>query len=100
VDAIQYPNLTIIDEDDLVCLSSNIFQNYIVAKFPQHNMAAITIHDIKASAELQYDAKISIYEVSKLGADFLFHAQPSSISQKMLATGYLHIYQNTASLIP
>jgi hypothetical protein len=100
IGAIQYPNLTIIDEDDLARLSSKIFQTYIVARFPQENTAPITIHDIKASAELQYNAQISIYEVSKLGADFLFHTRPSNISEKMLGAGYLDIYENRATLIP
>lgn len=62
--------------------------------------ATISIHDVKASAELQYNAQISIYEVSELGSDFLFHAWPSNISKKMLRTGYLDIYQNRATLIP
>jgi hypothetical protein len=50
--AIQYPNLTIIDEDDLSRLSSRIFQTYLIAKLPQSSTQPITIHDVKSAAEL------------------------------------------------
>jgi hypothetical protein len=65
--AVQYPNLTIIDEDDLSRLSSKILQTYLIAKLPQGSTEPITIHDVKSAAELQYSAHVSIYEVSELG---------------------------------
>jgi hypothetical protein len=77
--AIQYPSLTIIDEDDLSRLSSKILQTYLITKLPQGSTEPITIYDVKSAAELQYSARVSIYEVSELGSDFLFHVRPSSV---------------------
>jgi hypothetical protein len=98
--AIQYPNLTIIDEDDLSRLRSKILQTYLIAKLPQGSTEPITIHDVKSAAELQYRARVSIYEVSELGSDFLFHVRPASVHEQMLRAGYLDIYPHRATLVP
>lgn len=96
----QYPNLTIINEDENVRMKIDILSQYIIAKIPRDETASITIQDIQTAVELQFNTQVYPHNISALRSDFLLFVHPPSKSAEMLHTGYIAMSPISPILIP
>ena len=100
MDAYRYPNLTIIKEDENIKMKTTLLRHSIIAKFLTHEAASISIHDIQAAIQLQYNTRVYLHDISALGSDFLLNIHPHSLYTTMLATGYITMFPISPTLIP
>lgn len=77
-----------------------ILKQYIIAKIPKDEATSITIQDIQAAAEHQFNAHIYPHNISALGSHFLLFVHPPTISAEMLRTGYIAMSPISPIVIP
>lgn len=75
-------------------------QHTIVAKFRNHQMVYISIHDIQRAIQHQYHASIDVKDISTCGPDLLIHMHQSTTYSLMLASGSLDMIPISLSLMP
>lgn len=97
--AYRYPNLTIIDESDIIRLGPSPLDNAIIAKCPQ-NTFNLSPQSIQDAIQDQFQVHIEEHQISYYGPDFLLQPPSSIDATLMLTKPFVHVGQTTLILIP
>lgn len=96
----QYPNLTIVEDDDAVATKIAQLRQAIIATLPGQEISSITANDIQSAIQRQYNTCIHLQHILQYGSTYLLLIESASTYNLMLATGYLSMLPHGLNLVP
>lgn len=96
----QYPNLTVIEEDDAVTMKIEQLRQTIIARSLTPDTTYVNRGSIQAAVESQYQISIDLEDILQFGQDFLLQVRSFTGYTRMLATGYISIFPIALNLMP
>lgn len=97
----QYPNLTIVQENEDSKIKCNILQKAIVALSPNHDeVIHVTREQVHNTIEQQFHTSLHPHNIAIYGSKFLIQPHTQHTRNQMLAQGYLKTTPRHLALIP